>query len=277
MLRQRVITAVVLVAALLAAAAAGRLALDAVLAVLLGAAAFEWLRLARQRPAVCVVAALLFAVVLFAGQGFGPPLAGDAVLVALALACGAWLLIAALVLRGAHRGARIDHRLSVLLAFALLAAAWLALMRLLDGGFVYLLSALVIVWLADIAAYFAGRRWGRRKLAPAISPGKTWAGVGGAVAAVMVAAAVLAALAPGLPAFSTLLLQRLSLPAAMALLAGLVALSIVGDLFESLLKRQAGAKDSGRLLPGHGGVLDRIDALVAVLPAAGLIDLWLRR
>jgi phosphatidate cytidylyltransferase len=150
-------------------------------------------------------------------------------------------------------------------------------MRLTDGGFVYLLSVLVVVWLADIAAYFAGRRWGRRKLAPAISPGKTWAGVGGAVAAVLAVALLVAALAPQLPAFSTLLLQRLPLTVALALLVALVALSIAGDLFESLLKRQVGAKDSGRLLPGHGGVLDRIDALIAVLPAAGLLDLWLRR
>jgi phosphatidate cytidylyltransferase len=150
-------------------------------------------------------------------------------------------------------------------------------MRLMDGGFVYLLSVLVIVWLADIAAYFAGRRWGRRKLAPAISPGKTWAGVGGAVTAVLLLALLLARLAPEVPAFSTLLQQRLPVAGALAVLAALVALSIVGDLFESLLKRQVDAKDSGRLLPGHGGVLDRIDALIAVLPAAALLDLWLRR
>ena len=115
------------------------------------------------------------------------------------------------------------------------------------------------------------------KLAPAISPGKTWAGVGGAVAAVLSAAFLFSRFAPDVPAFSTLLQQRLALVAAMAVLAALVALSIIGDLFESLLKRQVDAKDSGRLLPGHGGVLDRIDALIAVLPAAALLDLWLRR
>lgn len=277
MLRQRVVTAVVLVAALLAAAAAGRAVLDAALAVLLGAAAFEWLRLAQQPNLACLIVAAGLAGALYAAQAFGSGLPGGALLALLALASALWMLIAALVLHGAHRGARLPQAASTVLALLLLAAAWFALMRLMDVGFAQLLSVLVIVWLADIAAYFAGRRWGKRKLAPAISPGKTWAGVGGAVAAVLVAAFLLARLAPNVPAFSTLLQQRLAAAAALAVLAALVALSIVGDLFESLLKRQVGAKDSGRLLPGHGGVLDRIDALIAVLPAAALLDLWLHR
>jgi phosphatidate cytidylyltransferase len=276
-LRQRVLTAVALVAALLAAAAAGPAFLDALLAIILGAAAYEWLRLAQQPAFVCVLAAALFAAALFVVPAFGPGLSGAGLLALLAAACAAWLLIAAQVLRGAHRGARVPHAVSTLLALLLLAAAWFALMHLIDAGFLYLLSVLVIVWLADIAAYFAGRQWGRRKLAPAISPGKTWAGVGGAVAAVLLAAFAMAQLAPAVPAFSTVLLQRLAPPVAAGVLAALVALSIIGDLFESLLKRQVNAKDSGRLLPGHGGVLDRIDALIAVLPAAALLDLWLRR
>ena len=276
MLRQRVITAVVLVAALLAAAA-GRIALDSVLAVILGAAAFEWLRLAQQAGAVCVVVAAGLAAALLAAQAFGAAMPEEAMLALMAVACGVWLLVALLVLRGAHRGARVPHATSAVLAVILLAAAWLALMRLIDAGLVYLLSVFVLVWLADIAAFFVGRRWGRRRVAPAISPGKTWAGVGGAIAAVLAVAFVTARLAPQVPAFSTLLQQRLALPLALGVLVALVALSIVGDLFESVLKRQVNAKDSGRLLPGHGGVLDRIDAMIAVLPAAALLDLWLRR
>jgi phosphatidate cytidylyltransferase len=213
--------------------------------------------------------------VLFATETFAA-WPQDLALTLLAIACALWLMITVIVLRGSHRGARLAHPFSTLLAFLLLAAAWVALMQLIGSGFVYLLSVLVVVWLADIAAYFAGRRWGRRKLAPAISPGKTWAGVGGAVAAVVAAALLIARFAPELPVFSTLLQQRLPMAAALALLAGLVALSIIGDLFESLLKRQVNAKDSSSLLPGHGGVLDRVDALIAVLPAAALLDLYLR-
>jgi len=276
-LRQRVITAVVLLAALLAAAAAGRLALDAALAILLGAAGFEWLRLARHPTALCLAVAVAFAGALLGAQVLAAGLPGGLFALLAAVALAAWLLIAVLVARGARRGARLSHALSTVLAVLLLAAAWFSLMRLMDGGLVYLLSVLAIVWLADIAAYFAGRQWGRRKLAPAISPGKTWAGVGGAVAAVLAAAVVLAVLAPDRLLFSTLLQQRLPAVAGLAVLTFLVALSIIGDLFESLLKRQVDAKDSGRLLPGHGGVLDRIDALIAVLPAAALLDLWLRR
>jgi phosphatidate cytidylyltransferase len=278
-LRQRVITAVLLLAAFLAAAAAGRSALDASLAILIGAATFEWLRLAKHPTVLCVAAGVVFAGALLAAQvlAAGPLVEEGFVVVLLAVACVAWLGVTALVLRGARRGARLPHWLSTVLAFVLLGAAWLALMRLLDGGVAYMLSVLVIVWLADIAAYFAGRQWGRRKLAPAISPGKTWAGVAGAAAAVTCMAVLLARVAPEAPAFSTLLQQRLGVATALAVLAALVALSIMGDLFESMLKRQVDAKDSSHLLPGHGGVLDRIDALIAVLPAAALLDLWLRR
>ncbi len=277
MLRQRVVTAVALLASLIAAALAGRVVLDAVIALAVGVAAFEWLRLAQAPKGACIAAALAFALALLGMQAFGPGAADDTLQALSAAACAAWLLIALLVLRGARRGARVPHGISMLLAFLLLGAAWFALMHLIDAGFVYLLSVLVIVWLADIAAYFAGRQWGKTRLAPAISPGKTWAGVGGAVAAVLAAAFLVAHFAPAVPALSTLLQQRLAVAAALAVLAALVALSIVGDLFESLLKRQVGAKDSGGLLPGHGGVLDRIDALIAVLPAAALLDLWLRR
>lgn len=276
MLKQRVITAIVLLAVFLAAAIAGRLALDVALALLVGAAFFEWLRLAQHAAPVSAAAAVAFAAALLANEYFAnwPP---GVALAVLALGALAWLVIALTVMYGARRGVRIAHRLSTALAFLLLAAVWLSLMQLLDAGVVYLLSILVIVWLADTAAYFAGRQWGRRKLAPAISPGKTWAGVGGAVVAVLVAAALLAGLAPQLPVFSTLLQQRLPIAGALATLAGLVALSIVGDLYESLLKRQVNVKDSGKLLPGHGGVLDRVDAMIAVLPAAALLDLWLRK
>jgi phosphatidate cytidylyltransferase len=130
-----------------------------------------------------------------------------------------------------------------------------------------LLAAMALVWVADIAAYFAGRAYGRRKLAPAISPGKTWEGAIGAVAAVLVYGLAVMAFAGGLPSFGLLLVSALALVL-------LTAMSIVGDLFESLMKRQAEVKDSSQLLPGHGGVLDRIDSLTATLPLLALVLLW---
>jgi phosphatidate cytidylyltransferase len=124
-----------------------------------------------------------------------------------------------------------------------------------------LLLALGVVWVADTAAYFFGRRFGRTKLAPQISPGKTWAGVWGAAGAVVLYWIVVWAIAP---AGSVRLVSGLML----ALL--MTALSIVGDLFESWMKRVAGVKDSGDLLPGHGGLLDRVDGLTATLPLAAI-------
>jgi phosphatidate cytidylyltransferase len=133
---------------------------------------------------------------------------------------------------------------------------------------VFLLSAMAMVWVADIGAYFAGRSFGKRKLAPSISPGKTWEGVAGGLLAVL----LLAALATQLPeTFQAQLLARYGWLKWALLLALFVAASVVGDLFESMLKRRAEVKDSSNLLPGHGGVLDRIDALVPTMPLAYLL------
>ena len=123
--------------------------------------------------------------------------------------------------------------------------------------------ALGVVWIADTAAYFAGRRFGRRKLAPSISPGKTWEGVIGAFAGVGVYYALL--WFAWAPEFLTG-----SRASDLLLVAGMLALSVEGDLFESWVKRRAGVKDSGTLLPGHGGVLDRIDGVIAAMPLAAL-------
>ena len=134
-----------------------------------------------------------------------------------------------------------------------------------DGGNVHR----VVVWIADTAAYFTGRAFGRRKLAPHVSPGKTWEGVYGGLAAVTLYALALVPLAADGRFAGTVSALSVILWIAGAL--ALAALSVVGDLCESLLKRQAGVKDSGRLLPGHGGVLDRIDALLAAMPPAALL------
>jgi phosphatidate cytidylyltransferase len=146
--------------------------------------------------------------------------------------------------------------------------AWLAFVVLRDASPWVLLALAALVWVADIAAYFAGKAFGRRKLAPAISPGKTWEGVFGGMAGVVVYGAVLAWVAHTYATPIGPIFKPTMGAAAIAAMLLLTAVSIVGDLFESWMKRGAGLKDSSNLLPGHGGVLDRIDALTSTLPVA---------
>ena len=134
-----------------------------------------------------------------------------------------------------------------------------------DESASWALYGLMLVWAADTFAYFAGRRFGGAKLAPSISPGKTWAGFWGGLFGVVVLAMVMA------PVLGVTL-QQLPVLVAISLVAGLA--SVLGDLFESLIKRQAGAKDSGTLLPGHGGLLDRIDSILAALPVFAIFKAW---
>ncbi len=167
-----------------------------------------------------------------------------------------WLLLVPIWL---HRRWTLTHpALAVATGMLLLLPVWLALVQLRQAGPLALLAAMTVVWLADIGAYFAGRRFGKHKLAPAISPGKTWEGAIGGGLTVLVYGLVLSSRLPATLAGN--------LPLLLLLLIGLTAVSILGDLFESLLKRQAGLKDSSGVLPGHGGVLDRIDSLTSTLP-----------
>ena len=183
-----------------------------------------------------------------------------------ALSALLWLLLVPLWL---VRGWQLRNPLGMsLLGWAVLIPTGLAMVDLRDGSPWLLLGVMALVWMADISAYFTGRKFGRHKLAPAISPGKTWEGVAGAVLGVSVYVA-LAAWGSGLSA-------KYALPIAIAMSWLWVALSVIGDLFESAIKRQAGVKDSGTLLPGHGGLLDRIDALTSTLPLAALVLLLQR-
>jgi phosphatidate cytidylyltransferase len=166
--------------------------------------------------------------------------------------------------------------LMALTGWVVLVPTGLAMLDLRDYSPWLLLGVMALVWVADTAAYFTGRRFGKHKLAPSISPGKTWEGVAGAILAVSLYAAI-AYLAKGIWQSG----QEGNHPVFLILVAASwlwVALAVLGDLFESAVKRQAGVKDSGRLLPGHGGLLDRIDALTSTLPLAALallIQKWL--
>ena len=175
-----------------------------------------------------------------------------------------WLLAPLLVVSFPRGQALVAQGWPVALAGLMICwAAWLALVfvRSAPDGATWLLWAMLLVWGADIGAYFTGKRFGQRKLAPAVSPGKTWEGVWGGFAVAMLACTLLL-LAMG--QFTLLWLPVTGL---------LIVLSVFGDLFESVLKRVKGVKDSGTLLPGHGGVLDRVDSLIAVLPWLALI-IW---
>lgn len=164
-----------------------------------------------------------------------------------------WVVLVPAWLGKQHRETR--KPLLALTGMLVLLPAWLALVHLRKVSPLVVLGLMAAVWIADSAAYFSGKAFGRHKLAPAISPGKTWEGVAGAMVAVTLYGLALSAIFD----ISAWLVVGLW---------GVTVLSIVGDLFESLLKRQAGLKDSGHILPGHGGVLDRIDGLTSTLPLA---------
>ncbi len=280
MLRQRVITALVLVALLLGTLAVSAPWPFALLTLLLIACAgWEWMRLNQTggMPAIAVAVALALAGAWAVATGW----AGRLDVAAFAAAALLWLALGGFALRRGVAGwAALPRSLRLPLGLLALALAWLALVQARVLGVNFMLSALCLVWVADIAAYFGGRAFGRRKLAPAISPGKSWEGVWSGVAGVLVLAALWIALDARAPVDGESLYTRLwqawgtaGLAAAALLLAGM---SVMGDLVESLVKRAAGAKDSSRLLPGHGGVLDRVDALLPVLPAALALALWSR-
>jgi phosphatidate cytidylyltransferase len=151
----------------------------------------------------------------------------------------------------------------------LIAAAWAALIASRERGLAYLATVCGLVWAADIFAYFGGRALGKRKLAPSISPGKSWEGaISGLLAVIVLAVIVVVVTVHPHGNLFALLHDRFGFAGMVIAVAALVALAVVGDLVESLVKRAAGAKDSSGLLPGHGGVLDRVDALLPVFPAA---------
>ncbi|MEX0959767.1 MAG: phosphatidate cytidylyltransferase [Burkholderiales bacterium] len=264
MLKQRLITVAVVLPLLLGMMFFAPVAVWGVLAGLAAAAgALEWARLAglsrRGRIALVLAVASSCAVVL-AGMLVYPrvyaPLAQSLYALALvfwAVAVPAWL----------HFRWRLSNRwLLAAAGWVVLVPSWLAVTSLQSVPLVLFLT-LGAVWIADTAAYFAGKRYGRHKLAPEISPGKTVEGVAGAFVAVLVYAAIVAEIFLA----DAVLADRIAL---LLFAMALTVFSVAGDLFESWIKRQAGAKDSGDLLPGHGGVLDRIDSLTAALPFAAL-------
>jgi phosphatidate cytidylyltransferase len=274
-LKQRVITAVVLLALLIGALAWSSTAFELLATAIVAATLGEWMQLVGWPRGPAVAGAAVFGAVLFVVALAMPQWAEHALLPLSLLATIVWAALAMLLVQPDAMSVRMPRGVSTVLAVLMMSAAWVALVHFLLEGVVVLLSVLAIVWLADTAAYFAGRAFGKRKLAPHISPGKTWAGVVGAVVAVVGVAVIARVVAPDAGLLSNRLLATLGVVGAV-LLGAIVLLSVVGDLFESLLKRQAGVKDSSRLLPGHGGFYDRVDALLPTLPLAALLE-WAAR
>lgn len=271
MLKQRVITAIVLLALLLPALVASSPWPFAILTLLLiGAAGWEWGRLNSAADAAIAMGVLLAlggADAMWLGWTRQPP-AWLWWPVAIA-----WVVGGALALRGGPTGwPRVPLGLRWVLGLAMLWVAWLAIAHARQLGLNFILSVFCLVWVADIAAYFGGRAFGRRKLAPYISPGKSWEGVWSGMAGVVALAFLWRWIDATQAVDSPSLYSRLATAWGVVGMVGgvllLSAMSVVGDLFESLVKRAAGAKDSSNLLPGHGGVLDRVDALLPVFPIA---------
>jgi phosphatidate cytidylyltransferase len=230
-------------------------------------AAWEWGRLLKLNGAGPVAYAILAALVLVASTFLG--VAPKALF---QMAVIFWVLAGPYALLRKPTLAAGPWRMFLLFAgLVVFVACWHALVAARTVGVAFVLSLLLVVWLADIGAYFAGKAFGRHKLAPSISPGKTWEGALGGFAAVIVIGSIAAATRVFAPTLFSAFVEHLGWIRALVALTVLVAFSVVGDLFESLLKRQAGVKDSSGLLPGHGGVLDRIDALLPVLPIALLV------
>ncbi|HEX5802059.1 MAG TPA: phosphatidate cytidylyltransferase [Azospira sp.] len=274
MLRTRVITALALLAGLLPALFfLPPLAWAWLVAVISAIAGWEWGGFMRLAPSaryllgaifflICAAAVTLFPAEL-GGAGWNPAAAWQFGRWLYIPAVAFWLLVLPFWL---WRRWPLPGRIGgLIVGCVVLLPTCLALIQLRQLGPQALLAVMAIVWAADVAAYFAGRAFGKRKLAPNISPGKTWAGAWGAVAGVLVYGFAAAGILPQA-------LQRGLAQFALVLIA-LTVLSIVGDLFESLLKRQAGIKDSSNILPGHGGILDRIDSQTSTLPLVAL--LWL--
>lgn len=280
MLKQRVITAIVMLLILLPALFyRSAVPFCVIAAVLISVAAWEWARLngfgGRNAFLSGIACFLICALAWWLGMLL-PPFPFHSIW---SVVGTAWVLGAAWLLKGGvPRWAAINPGARLVGGVVMLALAWLAVAQARVIGINFLLSILVLVWVADIFAYFAGRTFGgkvvRQKLAPSISPGKSWEGVWGGMAGVVLLAWVwqfadreLQVVAPSL--YSHLLPKGWFLLLAAVLF--LAAISVTGDLVESLVKRNAGAKDSSALLPGHGGVLDRIDALIPAVPLAMML------
>ena len=255
MLKQRILTAIVLIPLVLAGLIfLPNLPFLIITALIMLAAAWEWSNLMSLTSLRARILYLLLVAVSLVGISF------TAVTWYAPAASGWWVIAAIMVFVFPQGKTLLQNRfLRGLMGVAVLVPCWAAIntIRAQTGGVSALLFLLLLIWTADTAAYFVGRQWGKRKLAPEVSPGKTVEGfIGALIASTLVA--LIAFYYTGAP------INRWGFGIVLVLFT--VFFSVIGDLFESMLKRMVGVKDSGNLLPGHGGLLDRIDSLTAAAP-----------
>ena len=269
MLKTRIITAVVLLAVLLPVLFLGSpLAVLALCAVFFAAACWEGLRLFENRMSipVAVIWTALFVWLAYTGNQ-------TQFMLVWMLGVLAWVFKFLPAFRfGLPAMGSISNRFFSALYLICVLGCFLAILVLQRHSAVYLLSVMLIVWIADVGAYFCGKAFGKNKLAPTISPGKSWEGALGGWICVLIIAAVSTQVPFLADTFAVTILSHWGWAGLILVLSILTAGSVTGDLVESQLKRRAQMKDSSNLLPGHGGVLDRIDALIPVLPLAVLIQ-----
>ena len=281
MLKQRVLTALAMLAVIVGAYFISPIAFAGVMGVAFMLAMYEWLKLSGLNLTGVRITSAVVGLITLLGMWYffllvNSPNATQSDSMGVAMLCFAyvafvavfWLGLAVRVFMARHTGMKMHPAMVCFTALAFAPAAWISFLIIYAGfGLPMVLSVLFIVWIADVMAYFAGRAFGKRRLAPALSPKKSWEGVAGGMLSVIAAGFLCHYFVP----YSTL--PQVSIhamgPLGWVIVAVvLTALSIIGDLFESAIKRQAGVKDSGTLLPGHGGFYDRLDAMMPTLPVA---------
>ncbi len=277
MLMQRVITAIVLLAVLmLAMSASSPWPFAGLMAVMCGCAGWEWARMTwPDHPSVRIgLGSILFVLTLTIANSLFSTKSPDGAWLRplVVLSAIVWLTaVPTAVFRGKADAPARHLGWTLFAPLALIVACALMIFIFFRDGSLYLLSLLTLIWVADIFAYFGGKTLGKHKLAVRISPGKT---IEGALVGLLGVIAWIAISSQWSGTYAADLLSRWGWSMTLLTAAVFAGVSIMGDLFESLLKRRAGIKDSSALLPGHGGVLDRIDAVIAVLPLAFLMTAW---
>ena len=289
MLKQRVITAIVLLLILIGAYCLGPVAFVGVMAVGFALAQWEWLKLAGLTS---LASALLAVIVSGSTAGLTFVAYQDLQVIHqisaeyqmlyanlssifvmyLAVVTLLWIGISIRVFFARMKGLPVNRIAVGVTGVFFPPAAWLGFVAMYASfGISMVISLLAIVWVADIMAYFTGMAFGKHRMCPAISPKKSWEGVAGGMLSVMVLGLIFALCLPEVKTIPGVLTESMGVAAWIVVAFVLVSLSIVGDLFESALKRQAGIKDSSNLLPGHGGFYDRLDAMMPTLPAGFLL------